>query len=76
MSETIKYGPGVLRQIAEELCEPETSEAYFADRERFVNYVREKVNPAREAEELSTCTPALAEHLYDVITSRRYRAKS
>lgn len=50
-----------------------SAEAYFIDRDMFVEYVRSVLNPAREKEELSTCTPAVAAHLFDVMTTRRYR---
>ena len=49
-----------------------TSEAYFADRDAFVAYVLDKVNPARAEEQLSTVSSGAATHLYDVLHSKCY----
>jgi hypothetical protein len=50
-----------------------TAEAYFADRDCFLNYVDDEVNPAREKAGLMVVDRAAAAHLFDVITERRYR---
>lgn len=50
-----------------------TAEAYFIDRDLFVRYVLEKVNPARKDCGLDECTEGIARALFDTANSRRYR---
>jgi hypothetical protein len=50
-----------------------SSEEYFADRDAFVAYVLEEVNPARNAEGLDTCSAGLAGHLFQVMSEHRHR---
>lgn len=54
-------------------AEPRSAEAWFIDQDLFVAYVAEKVNPERAKEGLATATDGVARHLYDVLTSGRYR---
>ena len=53
----------------------QTAEAYFLDKDLFVNYIADKVNPARLAEGLAVISNWQANVCYDVLTSRRYLAK-
>jgi hypothetical protein len=52
---------------------PLTGEAYFIDRDLFLRYVETDVNPARVAEGLDLVPNGAASHLFDVVTSGRYR---
>jgi hypothetical protein len=49
-----------------------SSEEYFADRDAFVAYVLDEVNPARAAEGLSTVSHGAASRLYDIVKSGAY----
>ena len=51
-------------------------EEQFIDRDRFVSYVEREVNPVRASNGLSVITSGAASHLYDVLTSGRYRFTS
>lgn len=50
-----------------------TTEEYYQDRDAFIRYVEDEVNPARVANGLEPVPAAAAGHLYDVLESRRYR---
>ncbi len=50
----------------------QSAEAYFHDKERFVNYIADKVNPARLKEGLAVISNTAANLCYDVIMQRRY----
>lgn len=52
---------------------PRSIEARFIDQDLFCAYVTEKVNPERAKEGLPTASDGVARHLYDVLTSGRYR---
>lgn len=51
---------------------PRTSEEYFLDKDVFVNYIADKVNPARLQEGLACISNSHANVCYDVLTSGRY----
>jgi hypothetical protein len=62
--------PEELEQLA---YRARTSEAHFADRDKFLRYVDDSVNPAREKAGLMVVDRHAAAHLFDVISERRYR---
>ena len=51
-----------------------TGEEYFADRDLFMRYVANHVQPARLKEGLAVLSERSCEVSYDIITSKRYRA--
>lgn len=52
---------------------PRTAEARFADKDCFVGYIADAVNPARLKEGLACISMGHAGVCYDVLTERRYR---
>jgi hypothetical protein len=52
--------------------EPKTTEAYYADKETFIRYVADQVNPVRLKEGLSVISNFQANVCYDIIASKRY----
>lgn len=51
---------------------PRTAEEHFLDKDFFVNYIADKVNPARLQEGLACISNSHANVCYDVLTSGRY----
>lgn len=49
-----------------------STEAYFADLDKFLKYVHERMNPARIREGLLTINDGQATHIYDAIKEGRY----
>lgn len=65
--------PGLEWFTAHAEDEPRTAEAIFLDRDIFVNYIADKVNPARLKEGLACISMTAAGVCHDVLTSKRYR---
>lgn len=65
--------PGLQWFTAHDEREPRTAEQRFADKDRFVGYVADAVNPARLKEGLAVISMTAAGVCYDVLTERRYQ---